>query len=262
MKRIIGLLIAFLSLSTAWSAGVSETGGNQGETRNLTVGAAASLSDALDEAIKIYSAENPSIKIVVIYGSSGALQKQIEQGAPIDAFISASPKQVDALAKAGLIEPGSRRTLLENELVLVVPSGSAVVRSWQDLAGKKVARVALGEPSSVPAGQYAAETLSALGLREAVTPKAAYAKDVREALAYVASGDADAGVVYATDAKGSDRVRVVAAAPAGSHSPILYPACAIASSRELGQAKRFLDWLSGPRAAKAFGEYGFVVKDR
>ncbi len=262
MKRVIGCLIACLSLAPVSAAGVFEGSGNAGETRTLTVGAAASLSDALDEAIEVWSAENPAIKTIVIYGSSGALQKQIGQGAPIDVFISASPKQVDALAKSGMVTPGSRRVLLENELVLVVPSGSSGVSSWKDLAGKKVTRVALGEPSSVPAGQYAAETLASLGLLEAVTPKAAYAKDVREALAYVASGDADAGVVYATDAKGSDRVRPVAVAPEGTHSPIGYPACAIASSKEPGQAMRFLDWLSSPRAAKVFVNRGFVVKDR
>ncbi len=262
MKRVVGGFIACLTLATIWAAGVSEGSGKAGETHTLTVGAAASLSGALDEAIKVWSAENPAMKIVVIYGSSGALQKQIEQGAPIDAFISASPKQIDALAKSGLVASGSRRVLLENELVLVVPARSGIVSSWKDLAGKKVTRIALGEPASVPAGQYAAETLASLGLLGAVTPKAAYAKDVREALAYVASGDADAGVVYATDAKGSDRVRAVAVAPAGSHSPILYPACAIASSQVPDEALRFLDWLSGPRAARVFESYGFVVKDR
>lgn len=262
MKRIISGLIVCLAFATVGASGVFDGSGKKVEPRTITVGAAASLSDALDDAIKTWSAENPSIKIVTVYGSSGALQKQIEQGAPIDAFISASPKQVDALSKSGLVVPGSIRTLLGNELVLVVPSLSSAVSSWQDLAGKNVTRIALGEPASVPAGQYAAETLSSLGLLEAVTPKAAYAKDVRAALAYVASGDADAGVVYATDAKTSDRVRVIAVAPAGTHAPIVYPACAIASSTVPVEARAFLDWLSGPRAAKVFEKYGFVIKDR
>lgn len=259
MKRSIGILLMLASIG---ASGVSEANGTAGEARTIIVGAAASLSDALNEAIEAWSVENPSVRIVVTYGSSGALQKQIEHGAPIDVFISASPRQVDALAKAGLVLPGSGRALLENELVLVVPAGSFAVSSWQDLAGKKAARIALGEPSSVPAGQYAAETLAALGLLDAVRQKAAYAKDVRGALAYVASGDADAGVVYATDAQGSDRVRVVAVAPAGSHSPILYPACAIAASKEIESATKFLDWLSGPRAARVFERHGFVVKGR
>lgn len=129
-----------------------------------------------------------------------------------------------------------------------------------DLAGAGATHIALGEPSSVPAGQYAAETLNALALLDAVKPKAVYAKDVRQALAYVASGDADAGVVYLTDATSASGVTIIAKAPAGTHSPVLYPATVVKGSSDRQAAREFLAWLSTPEAARVFKRYGFIVQ--
>ncbi len=232
------------------------------QTREITVGAAASLSDALDSALVIWKEKHPAGKVTPIYGASGALQKQIEQGAAVDVFISASSKQVTALEKAGLTVPDTRVDLFENEIVLVVPAGKNDIRGWADLAGPGVTHIALGEPSSVPAGQYAAETLKALGLLDAVKPKTVYAKDVRQALAYVASGNADAGVVYLTDAISASGVTIVAKAPAGTHSPVLYPATVVTGSSDRQAAREFLAWLSTPEAARVFKRYGFIVQGK
>lgn len=251
MKAIVTGLLALLLVFPAVA-----------QTREITVGAAASLSDALDTALVIWKEKHPEIKVTPIYGASGALQKQIEQGAAVDVFISASPKQVTALEKAGLTIPDTRVDLFENEIVLIVPAGKKDIASWADLAKPAATCIALGEPSSVPAGQYAAETLGALGLLDAVKPKAVYAKDVRQALAYVVSGDADAGVVYLTDAISAPGVTIVAKAPGGTHSPVLYPASVLTGSSDRQAAREFLSWLSTPEASRAFKRYGFIVQGK
>lgn len=262
MKAIATGLLALLLVYPAVAAGSHDSAQAGAQTREITVGAAASLSDALDAALVIWKEKHPAIKITPIYGASGALQKQIEQGAAVDVFISASPKQITALEKAGLTVPDTRVELFENEIVLIVPKGKKDIGGWADLAGPAATHIALGEPSSVPAGQYAAETLGFLGLLDAVKPKAVYAKDVRQALAYVSSGDADAGVVYLTDALSASGVEVVAKAPAGTHSPVLYPATVVTGSSDRQAAREFLAWLSTPEAARAFKRYGFIVKEK
>lgn len=262
MKLMFLGIVSLCVLIPVGASGTRDRTAAATKPRAITVGAASSLSDALDEAIALWAVSHPSVRVSVTYGSSGTIQRQIEQGAPIDVFISAAPKQVDALERASLVVSGTRRVLFENELVLVAPAGKPGISTWKDLAGEGISRVALGEIGSVPAGQYAVETLSSLGILAAVKAKAAYAKDVREALAYVASGDADAGIVYASDAKGSARVRWVATAPAGSHSPIVYPGCVIAASESRDAAKDFLDWLSSSEATRIFAKRGFTARTR
>ena len=161
--------------------------------------------------------------LAINYAASGTLALQIEQGAPVDVFLSAAPKQMDDLQTKGLLAEGSRRDLLRNEIVLVVPKDSTGVTSFQDLLKPSVKHVALGEPTSVPAGQYAQQVLTKLGIAEAVNAKAVFAKDVRQVLTYVETGDADAGIVYSTDALESAKVRVAAQAPEDSHAPVIYP---------------------------------------
>ncbi len=232
----------------------------QAAKADLTVSAAISLKDALDEAKQIYAAENPNVAIAANYGASGTLQLQIEQGAPVDVFLSAAPKQMDALDTKGLLLAGTRKNLLRNEVVLIVPKDySAGISSFQDLTRADVKQIALGEPVTVPAGQYAKEVLTSLGIYDAVNSKAILAKDVRQVLTYVETGNVDAGIVYATDAMSSAKVKVVATAPAKSHSPVIYPAAVIKASKNPAAARAFLDFLAGPRGRAVFQKYGFTL---
>jgi molybdate transport system substrate-binding protein len=226
---------------------------------DLIVSAAISLKDALDEAKQLFTTENPNVTIATNYGASGTLQLQIEQGAPVDVFLSAAPKQMDALEGKGLLLAGTRKDLLRNEVVLIVPKDSTLgISTFRDLMHANVKQIALGEPSVVPAGQYAKEVLTSLGIYDAVNAKAILGKDVRQVLTYVETGNVDAGIVYATDAMSSAKVKVVATAPAGSHSPVIYPAAVIKASRNPAAARAFLDFLATARGLAIFQKYGFL----
>jgi molybdate transport system substrate-binding protein len=225
---------------------------------DLTVSAAISLKDALDEAKGIYIKDHPGVAIAVNYGASGTLQLQIEQGAPVDIFFSAAPKQMDALESKGLLLAGTRKDVLQNEVVLIVPKDSKLgITSFKDLTRADVKQVALGEPVSVPAGQYAKETLTSLGIYDAVNAKAVLGKDVRQVLTYVETGNVDAGIVYATDAISSDKVTVAATAPPKSHALVIYPAAVIMATKNPDAAKEFLQFIEGPRGTAVFEKYGF-----
>ena len=225
---------------------------------NLTISAAISMKGSLDEVQRDFTAANPSIVVACNYGASGTLQQQIEQGAPVDVYLSASPKQMDALEKEGLLLPGTRKNLLRNEVVLIVPKDSrSRVSSFQDLARSDVKQIALGEPTTVPAGEYAKEVLTYLGIYEVVKSKAVLAKDVRQVLTYVETGNVDAGIVYSTDAASSSRVKVVATAPEKSHAPAIYPVAVIKNSKEPAAARAFEDFLFGAQARATFQKYGF-----
>lgn len=218
------------------------------------------MKSALDEVERDYAAANPSVIIIASnYGASGTLQLQIEQGAPVDIYVSASPKQMDDLQAKGLLLEGTRRNLLRNEIVLIVPKGSAShVSSFQDLARPEVKPIALGEPSTVPAGEYAKEVLTYLGIYGVVKSKAVLAKDVRQVLTYVETGDADAGIVYSTDAISSSKVKVVATAPEKSHAPAIYPVAVIKNAKDPAAARAFEDFLLGTQAHAIFQKYGFA----
>jgi molybdate transport system substrate-binding protein len=194
------------------------------------------------------------------FASSGTLQQQIERGAPVDVFISAADKQMNALAAKNLIVPSTRRVLAHNELVLIVPRTSRVtVKSFSDLSNPLVRRVAIGAPASVPAGQYAEQMLRKLGLWNSVRPKAVQGKDVREVLTQVALGNVDAGLVYRTDAATTPQVRIVKSAPRGSHRPINYPMALVTSTRNGETARAFLRFLQTQRAKAVLKRRGFVV---
>ncbi|MBM7865574.1 molybdate ABC transporter substrate-binding protein [Heliobacterium gestii] len=225
---------------------------------NLTVSAAASLKDALTEIKDLYGKEKPNATISYNFGASGSLQQQIEQGAPADIFISAAPKQMDDLQAKNLIDTTTRKDLLENKVVLISAKDSAIT-GFSDLAGDKVKKLALGEPQSVPAGKYAQEVLTKLNLAEGVKEKTVLAKDVRQVLTYVETANAEAGIVYETDAKVSDKVKIVTRAPEGSHSPVLYPGAVIKDSKNAKEAGEFLKYLQGPAAKAVFEKYGFTV---
>ena len=224
----------------------------------LTISVAASLQDAIVEAESAYQRENPQVAFRNNFGSSGTLAREIEQGAPVDAFLSAGTKPVDQLHAEGLLLLDSRTDLLRNSLVLIAPMGSGL-ESFEQLGGKQVRLIALGDPASVPAGQYAKQTLDSLHLYDRLKSKIVLGKDVRQVLTYVETGNADAGFVYATDAEISGRVRVVAVAPEQSHSPIVYPMAAINGSHNEVAVRAFLAFLKTPTAQAIFERRGFKM---
>ena len=180
------------------------------------------------------------------FGASGTLAREIEQGAPVDAIISAGTKPIDDLQAKGLLVAGTRADLLRNSLVLIAPQDSKLA-GFDDLAQPAVRLVAMGDPASVPAGQYGLETLNALHLYDKIKSKIVLGKDVRQVLTYVETGNVDAGLVYATDARISAKVRVVAVAPEPSHHPIVYPVAIVAGSRNQQAARDFVDVSRQPR---------------
>src|SRR5262249_17898099 len=226
--------------------------------REITVSAAASLKDAFGEISKQYEARTGA-KINFNFGASGALQKQIELGAPVDVFASAGRPQMDALATQGLIVPETERNFTRNTLVLVVPSGSTSgLTAFADLGGAKVMKLAVGNPKTVPVGQYAEQSLTRLGLWQQLGPRLVPAEDVRQVLDYVARGEVDAGIVYASDVRAAEnKVRRVASAPADSHDPILYPIAVVRASSHQATARVFIDAVMSDEGQRILEKYGF-----
>lgn len=231
------------------------------ESVDLTISVAASVQDAMRDVQAAYEAEAPNVTITYNFGSSGSLAQQIAQGAPTDVFLSASPKWMDDLEPQGQIVDGSRQDLLLNSLVLIVPQDKTDVSDFSDFTTDKVGKISIGEPESSPAGGYAKAALTSMNLFDALQPKLVFAKDVRQVLSYVETGNVDAGLVYATDAKVSDQVQVIATAPADAHAPIVYPVGVVADSDNAEAAQAFVDFLSSDTAIAIFEDYGFTMAE-
>lgn len=256
MALFVNLIIIVMLLS-----GCSMKAPNESKEVEIIVSAAASLKDVSNEIASIYRSVEPNIKVSFNFGSSGALQTQIEEGAPTDVFMSAAKKQMAALEEKGLIIECTKKELLINNVVLIIPKGSIKgIHSFEDLGTDKVATIALGESSIVPVGQYSEEVLSWFGVLSKVRQKANYGSDVRQILSWVESGDVDCGLVYVTDASTSEKVSVVCEAPKESHKPVIYPVAVLKSSKHIEEAKAFLEFLSTKDAVKVFEKYGFGMK--
>lgn len=228
------------------------------ERIELTILAATSLTDVCNELKMRYEAENPYVTINFSYGASGALQSQIEEGCPADVFMPAAVKQMDVLANKGLMDTASIINLLENAVVFIVPKKSGIdVSSFEDAATDKVAMIGLGEPSSVPVGQYSEEIFESLGILDEVQAKANYGSDVRTVLSWVESSAVDCGVVYATDAYISDQIRIVCEAPEGSCKKVLYPVGIVANSAHAEEAGRWIAFIQRDESMALFESYGF-----
>jgi molybdate transport system substrate-binding protein len=230
-----------------------------GATEPVTIYAAASLTSALEELAAKAKAQDLEWRLS--FGSSSTLAKQVAQGAPAALFFSANVIWMDYLNEQALIEPGTRTNLLGNTLVVIAPKGETFsVRPEKefDFAGAFTGRLALGDPSHVPAGIYAKQALQALGWWPMLVDRLAPAVDVRAALAYVERGECKAGVVYATDAAISDDVAVLATLPPESHDPIVYPVAVIRGRYSPG-VKKTMAFLQSKPAAETFQRYGFRV---
>lgn len=243
MKTLTGLLSFVLALHA--------------QAAQLTIHAASSLTDAMKEISAAYEKESGD-KVRLNFDASSILARQIEEGAPADVFLSADEAKMDALEKAGRLAPGTRKTLLSNTLVIVVPSDSNLkIQSAADLA--KVERIAISQPSSVPVGIYSKEYLNKLGLWDKVSAKVIPTQNVRGSLAAVESGNVEAGFVYKTDALISKKVKVAYEIPAAEGPKINYPVAVLATSSDLAAAKKCLAYLESDAALSIFRKYGFVI---
>jgi molybdate transport system substrate-binding protein len=224
----------------------------------ITVFAAASLKDALDENAKAYQARAGD-RIVVSYGASSALAKQIEAGAPADLFISADLEWMDYLEQRRLIRADTRRNLLRNRLVLIAPADSKasvnIAPGFPLAALLGNGRLAMANPDTVPAGKYGKASLEALGVWKDIQSKVAAAENVRAALVLVSRGEAPFGIVYRTDAAADPKVRVVGLFPENTHLPIIYPIAVTAAGKSAAAA--FMSWLNKPEARAIFQKHGF-----
>jgi molybdate transport system substrate-binding protein len=228
--------------------------------KEVTISAAMSLKTAFEELWKHYEAAHKGVRIMFNFGASGDLMRQIEGGAPVDAFASASKKEMGELEKKGLVIPGSRVDFASNNVVLVMPSHSKIrIKSFADLGSKEIKKIAMGDPKTVPAGRYAWEALEYYKIIPGIKEKLIFAENVRQVLDYVARGEVDAGLVYSTDVMTRAReVTVAATASAASHEPILYPFALIKGTKNEGPAKEFISLVISAEGTKILRKYGFL----
>ena len=267
LLTIVIAVILVLALATGCSSNSDSKDEANEETAALsgeiTIAAAASLENAfVEELIPMFNEEHPDVTITGTYDASGKLQTQIEEGLGAQIFFSAATKQMDALVDGGFIDRANVTNLLENEVVLITGASSTTsVTSFENIAD--AATIAIGDPASVPAGQYAQEVLTTMGTWDAVNAKASLGTNVTEVLNWVAEGSAEVGIVYATDAASmKDKVKVLSVAPADSmKTPVVYPIALTSieatTPEQTEIAEAFLEFLKSPEALKVFEDYGF-----
>jgi len=228
----------------------------------LWVSTAISLRPAIAEGQALFEADNPGIELLINSAGSGVLLQQVRRGAPVDLFVSASPWEIDRLEAANLIVPGSRATLATNRLVVVVPAGSPVPRSAEELAGPGFDRIALGNPKTAPVGRYAREALSTLGLWPVLRDRVVLGENARQVLEYTARGEVSAAVLYHTDVRlAGDRVSLGPEISPGTHSPIIYQACVLRDARHPSSARRFIDLMLSDTGKRILERHGFEVAE-
>jgi molybdate transport system substrate-binding protein len=250
MRLLLAFLVSFVLIPV------------MGWAQTVTVFAAASLTDGMKDAAAVWVKDGHPAP-TMSFGSSSTLARQIEQGAPANVFASADQLWMDELAKKDLIVSSTRRNLLGNELVLIVPASHPIkvdIKQGFDLLGLlgKDGRLAVGDPAHVPVGLYAKQALQRLGMWDSVSPHIAAAADVRSGMLLVERGEAPAGIVYATDATVSDKVVVAGVFPESSHDPITYP-FAVIKAGDTPEARAFLEFLSGPQVRPIWVKRGFEV---
>lgn len=246
----IAIILTFSLITLLGIIGCSQ------EKVELNISAASSLKEAMARIEKEYEKINEDVNLVINYGSSGSLQQQIEQGAPCDVFISAGQTQMKALKKANLLLEGTYKDLLENDLVLIAPKDSDI-SNLEDITTNKVKHIAIGEPSSVPAGKYADEVLVNLDLKDKVKDKLVFAKDVKEVLAWTQLKNAEVGFVYYSDTINTDNIKIVETMPSTSHSSIIYPIAVIKESNKQNDAKEFEEFLLSKEGQAILKDFGY-----
>ena len=251
VRKSCSITAVFLILAWAQASALAD---------EIIVSAAASLTDVLKEISNGYQSKSKDT-VKFNFGPSSGLARQIEEGAPADMFFSADEAQMDALEKNGRLEPGTRKNLLTNQLVIIVPSDSKLaIASPKDLLKSEVKRIALAEPP-VPVGAYSSKYLEAEGLWDNIKPKVVPVQDVRATLASVESGNVEAGFVYKTDAAVSKKVKIVYEVPIDKGPKIVYPVAIVKESKRKDTARDFLNYVQTPASKELFKKYGFVVLD-
>src|SRR5574337_416891 len=253
-RRRLGWLFGLVAFA-AWLASASAASRTE-----LLVSAAISLKEPLQEIGAHFEHQHPGVKVVFNWGASGALQQQIEYGAPVDVYIPASSKQMDELEAKGLILPDTRGIVAENRMVLIARAAFRPrVASFNDLTKSEVRRIAIGNPRTVPAGEYAQKVLIGLRLWDSLLPKLIFTENVRQAMAYVVQGEVEAALVYATDAQSAGgAARVVAVAPEGSYRPVLYPIAVVKTSKHSQEARTFVDLALSEGGQQILKAHGFL----
>jgi molybdate transport system substrate-binding protein len=228
--------------------------------QEVTLSVAISMKDAVEQLGRGFMASRPGVTLRYNFGSSGELQKQIEAGAPVDLFVSAAQRQMDELEKKGLIVAASRRVFARNVLTVVKPTDSRIdIAKPADLLDVRITKLVVGNPRTVPVGQYAEESLKALGLWDKLQPKLVFAENVRQALDYVARGEVDAGFVYTTDAATRAQQVKEAFRPAeDTYRPVLYPVAVVTGAKQAAIARDFLELLMSRDGQTALGRLGFL----
>lgn len=253
MKLLHSILLSYACIASANLRAQSPA------KSEVLVAAAASLKDVLEELGPLYEKQNAGSKVTFQFAASGALQQQIEQGAPVDVFISAAQKQIDALNEKNLLSKDSVQLLCRNTLVLIVPKDQKSPQSLDELKQPTYKKIAIGEKQTVPAGQYAEEWLDKSSLTSALKDKLVPASNVRQVLTFVETGNAAAGFVYATDAQSSDKVTVALRADAKMHQPIVYPMAVVSKSKNPAAAKSFMSFMKSADAVKVLEKRGFIL---
>lgn len=250
MRFLKGLAVAFAFVLL---------GTTEGRAQEVTLSVAVSLKDVIEELGRAFMATHPGVTLRYNFGASGDLQKQIEAGAPVDLFLSAAQRQMDELEKQGLIVAATRRAFARNALTVIKPADSRVdITKPADLLEARVGRIAVGNARSVPAGQYAEESLRALGLWDRLQPKLVFAENVRQALDYVARGEVDAGFVYTTDAAArAQGIKEAFRPPDDSYRPVVYPGAVVSASRQRTLGEAFLELLGRARGRTVLSRFGF-----
>lgn len=262
MKKALTLVTAIiLAMSMMLLAGCGGSDEETAEKPEVTVLAAASLTDALDEIIAEYE-KDADATITPSYAGSGDLVQQIEGGAPCDIFISASKANMDQLEEEDLIDTDTRQDLLLNTLTLIATAEKKDVVTMDNLTSGEVGTIAVGEPETVPAGKYASQVFDNMNIADQISGKIVYAKDVRAVLNYVETGDADCGFVYRTDALLLDEENgaIIGDVDSSLHDNIVYPAAILKDAPQADAAADFYEFIQSDFAKEVFEKYGFTVK--
>ncbi|KXS36355.1 MAG: molybdate transport system substrate-binding protein [Methanohalophilus sp. T328-1] len=254
------LLVATLAVIGAYLANSTASSVQEADSDEITVSAAASLTESYGEIVKQFEADNPDIDVNLNLAGSGSLRMQIEGGAPIDVFASASQKHMNILDTKDMIDTGSRRDFARNSLVMIVPAGTNQIENIEDLDSEEITKIAVGDPNTAPVGRYAKQGLEEAGLWKAIEGKTIFAENVKQVLVYVERGEVDAGFVYMTDAQTSEsnNIRIVGEVPVDAD--ISYPVAILADSEDKEASQEFIDFVTGAEGKRILEEYGFKVE--
>ncbi|HUI45051.1 MAG TPA: molybdate ABC transporter substrate-binding protein [Nitrospirota bacterium] len=255
MTKKLAVLLVISFFSAVLPVGIALAG----PTMDLTVSAAISLKNAFEEIGKLYESRNKNTKVLFNLGASGDLVTQIKGGAPIDVFASAALKDMDKLDSAGFVVKDTRTNFAANTVVLIVPSSSKItIPSFEDLKKPEIKKIAMGNPKTVPAGRYAAETFQYYKISDMIHNKLILTENVRQVLDYVYRGEVDAGVVYSTDAMVRQQgVKIILTAPEASHKPVIYPIAVVKGTKNEQAANSFVALVTSEEGQKILSQYGF-----